>query len=297
MAIKGLTDRGLAFPEIGSIRKGAKKESDRPGRDLEYFRVEFDVNETEAAVKFHSLYGDKPVEIGIVLPFNEIERMWDPFLEAYVSGRMIARSDGERILYLNKGGRVLVKNGIDVTTGQPMPYVEGEPIAYWINRNKGNKQEPVFLEPVGRLKVIIPALERAAYLTLHTTSIHDIVNISDQLRALSTLNHGQIAGIPMVLRRRPKMISTPKAEGSFERVRRSKWMCSIEADPAWVQAMLSVLDRAALPAGSTAALLPSSAPADPEPEPEDDFDEGEYFDEGPEDEFNWIPEEDEAEVE
>src|SRR5512139_2981369 len=125
MPIVGLTDRGLAFPEIGQIRKGAKKSGNRPGEDLTFFRVEFDEREKKAADEFVRTYGAQPQAIRIILPFNEIERMWDAWLEAYTAGRMVARADGEKYIYLidTKTNRLLVKNGIDVATGQPRPYV------------------------------------------------------------------------------------------------------------------------------------------------------------------------------
>src|SRR4030043_2419917 len=116
MPIKGLSDRGLAFPEIGQIRKGAPKEEgkNRPGKDLEYFRVTIDEKETEAIATFTKAYGDKPDSINVILPFNEIDKMWEAWLEAYTAGRMAARSDGEYFVYLvdTNTGEVLVKNGL-----------------------------------------------------------------------------------------------------------------------------------------------------------------------------------------
>lgn len=252
MAIKGLSDRGMAFPEIGHIRKGAPKPEDgkRPGGDLTFFRVEFDDRETEAAAKFLKCYGNEPREINILLPFDEIERMWDPFLEAYTAGRMVARSDGEKFIYLvnPKTGEIEVKNG------QPFKaYEEGKPIGYYTNQ-KTNKDEPIYCKPTGRLKVVIPELQRLAYLVVLTTSFHDIVNISSQLEALKQVNGGRLAGIPMVLRRRPKKISTPKADGT--KARYAKWLISIEADPEWVKRMLVEVKNLALP-GNGLDLLPA----------------------------------------
>ena len=111
MPIKGLTDRGLAFPQIGVIRKGAPKGQNAPGRDLQFFRVEFDENEAAAAETFKQVYGDKPTQIKVVFPFNEVERVWDAWLEAYVASRLLARSDGERLIYWRKDGRVLAAAG------------------------------------------------------------------------------------------------------------------------------------------------------------------------------------------
>ena len=249
MPIKGLTDRGLAFPEIGQIRKGAPKGEKAPGKDLPYFRITFDEREQEAAANFKKVYGEQPADIRVILPFNEIERMWDPYLEAYTAGRLVARSDGEKFIYWvdTKTGDIKVKNGQPYT-----PYTEDQVVGH------DYQGKPIKCKPTGRLKVIVPELARAAYMTVLTTSIHDIGNLSAQLEAFKRLNHERIAGIPLVLRRRPKKISMPKGN---QRVRVTKWMLSIEADPEWVRAMLTEVKRAALP-GNGLALLPEPQPAE-----------------------------------
>jgi len=284
MAIKGLTDRGLSFPEIGQIRKGAKKTDNAPGRDLTYFRVEFDENEKESSDKFFSIYGEQPTEIRIVLPFNDIERMWDAWLEGYTAGRMVARSDGDHFTYLidTQTGEFLVKGGLDVKTGLPKPYIDGQVVGYWTDKN--NKKHPVFCKPVGRLKVIVPELGRAAYLTVMTTSTHDIGNISAQLDAFKAVNNGLIAGIPLILRRRPKKISCPNADGT--RARRVKWMLSIEADPQWMAKMIGHLNTLALPGGNEFVALPNGEEVEVTPdefnEPDDEIQDAEFTEAEPE---------------
>lgn len=285
MPIKGLTDRGLAFPEIGKIRKGAPKAQNAPGADLKYFRVEFDEKETDAAATFRAVYGQRPDEIYIVLPFNEIERQFEAWLEGYSAGRMVARSDGEIYTYLvdSETGEILVKNGLDVKTGKPRPYIDGVPVGFYTNR-KTNKREPIFCKPTGRLKVVIPELGRAAYLVVLTTSRYDIMHLSEQLAAFQTVNNGRIAGIPLVLRRRPKMISTPSPDG--KRVRREKWLLSIEASPDWVRQMLGEVQRLAAPGGGLSLLPAPHAPAEiPEP-PEPEIEDGDYQDADEDEDFD-----------
>ena len=242
MGIKGLTDRGMSFPEIGQIRKGAPKpENGRgPGRDLDYFRAEFAENEDKAENVFVKVYGQEPHQLNILLPFDEIDRVWDAWLEAYTAGRMVARSDGEKFIYLvdTKTGEVLVRDG------QPYKKYEPEKPAGTYTDGKG-KEQPIFCKPTGRLKVVIPELQRLAYMTVLTTSVNDIANLSQQLEALKEINGGKLSGLPMVLKRRPKKISTPKPDGS--RARYTKYMLSIEADPDWVRKKLVDVKRAALP--------------------------------------------------
>src|SRR3990167_9779729 len=122
MPIKGLSDRGLAFPEIGQVRKGAKKEGNKPGMDLTFFRVEFDETEKKTEAAFRAVYGDKPQWIRVILPFNEIDRMWECWDEAYTAGRMVARSDREFLTYqIDNEGNILVKNGLD-KSGNKVPH-------------------------------------------------------------------------------------------------------------------------------------------------------------------------------
>ncbi|OGD40089.1 MAG: hypothetical protein A2V45_08180 [Candidatus Aminicenantes bacterium RBG_19FT_COMBO_58_17] len=273
MSIKGLSDRGMSFPEIGQIRKGAKVTKTRKDGstyetpvDLSYFRVVFDEREIRAAEIFTELYGPEPTMIRIMLPFHEIWRMWDPFLEAYTAGRMVARADGENFIHLidTKTGETLVRNGIDVKTNKPRPYFEGQSVGSYID-GKGQEQQ-VYCKPNGRLMVIIPEFARMVYMTVITTSIHDILNISDQLRAYAVLNDNQLAGIPLILRRRPRSISTPDKDG--KRVRRVKWLLSLEADPEWVKKRLLETKRLALPGNGLPLSLPSGELPDDEPPPE-----------------------------
>jgi hypothetical protein len=255
--IKGLTDRNLSFPEIGAIRKGApKSERGTVGRDLKYFRVEFDEQETEAAKVFVAAYGHEPAEINILLPFNEIDRMWDAWLESYTAGRMIARSDGEYFIYLvdKTTGETLVKNGFD-RSGRKVAHKDMEG-----------------LKPVGRLKVVLPELARMAYVCVHTTSIHDIANISSQLEALRQMNNGRLAGIPLKLRRRPKQVSSPV---NGKRVRVEKWLISIEADPEWVKRMLVETKRLALPGNGLALLTEGTPQTDQDDDVVDEWEEDE----------------------
>ena len=231
MPIKGLTDQLPSFPQIGCIRKGAPKGKNRPGQDLTYFRVTFDEQEQETAERFRAIYGQEPREINIHLPFDDIDRVWAAWREAYRAGALIHRCDGEFVEYAinTRTGEVLVRGGIHLETGERVP-CSGK----------------VDCRPHGRLRVIIPDLRRLAYLMVLTGSLHDIVNISAQLEALRDLSGGRLRGLPLVLRRRPKRISTPSGPNG-KRARREKWLLSIEADPRWVEAKLEQLEGASFP--------------------------------------------------
>lgn len=275
MTIKGLTNRGAAFAQIGNIRKGAKVTKNGVERpvDLKYFRVEFDDLEAERASKFVQIYGQQPTEINILIPFDEVDRCWDAWCEGYTAGRMVARSDGEHFLYLVDlaSGEVIVQDGVDK---------HGNRVPHKTVIGTAGKSE-IKCKPVGRLKVIVPELQSAAYLVLHTTSWHDIRNISEQLEGIRMLNGGRLVGIPLVLRRRPKKISIPKPDGT--RARMEKWLISIEADPRWVAAMIGKLQHAALPATIIDPAMP-----EPKQEIEDEVETGIFEDEEDDEYWNGI---------
>jgi len=271
MPIKGLTDRGMAFPQIGDIRKGEPKGENQPGKDLHWFRVEFDATENQAAQDFAALYGDKPNGIVVILPFDKIDLVWDAWREAYTAGAMNHRCDGEHVVYaINpKSGEIVVRGGIDLATGQPVEC-----------KLKDFPDKAKRCKPVGRMSVVIPQLKRLAYLVVHTTSIHDILNISQQLEAIHDLNGGHIAGIPLVLSRKPYKISTPSGKDG-QRARREKWLISIEADPAWVAAKLDQMRAFALPAPVARQVIDVPKPGGPSLADLSDYDEDENGDPSP----------------
>jgi len=244
MPIRGLTDRPAAFPEIGQIRKGAPKVEGekKPGADLKWFRVTFDERESEATALFSAKYGEHPTEIDVLLPFNTPAENFEAWKETYVAGGLTHRCDGDKVWYeLDAQGQRAVVAGVPERACD------------------GSRQ----CKPVGRLKVLVPQLQRLAFLTVLTTSVHDIMNLQRQLDALSQIN-GKLAGVPLKLRRRPVMISTPSGPDG-KRARREKWLLSIEADPTWVKAKLLAMKAAALPGnglGEDAPLL--EAPDEPD---------------------------------
>jgi hypothetical protein len=273
MPIVGLTDRGLSFAQIGVIRKGAPKDpgGNRPGKDLEYFRVVFDDAETESAKRFVEVYGQQPKLINVVFPFNDIDQIGQFWLEAYTAGRMIARSDGRVYTYKvdMETGEIVVKNGVNIQTGQPELYDPNKPEGFYRNSKTG-QMEPVFCKGVGRIRLVVPELRRYAYLLLMTTSIHDIINLSEQLQAIWESNNHRIAGIPFILQRKPRKVSTPDQKDKTKRARRTKWLLSIEPNPLWVETKLLAMEKEAYmldPGQRPTASLPAGMPKSPAPEP------------------------------
>jgi len=288
MPIKGLTDRHAKFPEIGRIRKGGAAPRDAQGRttrigpDLTYFRVEFDERETEATAIFEKHYGTaaegKPDEIDILLPFATVDENFEAWREAYLAGGMIHRCDGEWVQYEYdpKIGGPSVKGGIDVATGERRACDGSKPVLLYGPQH----DKPLMCKPAGRLKVLLPVLRRAAYVTVLTGSVYDIVHLSEQLEAYRLLGGPQgLVGIPLVLRRRPKEISRPDP-ATGERKRMTKSLLSIEADPEWVRQRMTALQASATPDLEPGAVL--RLPASRAAVDEDEAIEGDVLDLGDE---------------
>lgn len=226
MAIKGLTtQREPAFPRIGTLRKGGEKPNEKqPGKDLTYFR--FDSDDKQAVQDFEASYGKEPATINVYLPFPTPDENFQAWQEEYKAGGLVHRCDGETMTVWQTA------DGKYSNEPKPCPHV-----------GKVRTSVNPYCKPVGRLTVIIPELRRFAYVTVGTTSKNDIMELTDNLNAVYAMR-GTLQGIPFRLMRRPRMISTPKADGG--RARYEKWMLSIEADPAWVSVQIASMQRASL---------------------------------------------------
>lgn len=247
MPIIGLTDRGLEFAIIGKIKKGTREErTTQAGKkymkpiDLDYFRVIIDERETDAIEAFRLQYGDQPRELNIFFPFNRPDKFWDAWLKAFTASRQWAVSDGEYMQYMldPQTAEPCIVNGKDVVTGERVPHIE---------KPKGLNGVDLEWKASGKLNVIIPELERAAYLTFYTSSVYDILHISAQLKAITEFTNGQLAGIPFLLKRRPQTISVPKGKNTTDKIKVEKWLVDLELHPAYVKAKMIEYKRIAMP--------------------------------------------------
>ena len=245
MGIIGLTtNREANFPRIGVLRKGGKKPADgkKPGQDLKYFR--FDTSDKDAERAFVAFYGAEPDTINVFLPYVTPDENFQAWQEEYRAGGLVHRCDGEIMsIWLTPDGKYS-------TEPTPCPYHTG--------KQKRTTNEPG-CKAVGRLIVIVPELSRFAYVTVGTTSKNDIMELTDNLNAVFAIR-GSLQGIPFILCRRPRMISTPKPDGSG-RARYEKWMLSLEVNPKWATLQLEAMQKQAyLPTG--VRLLTDGRPVD-----------------------------------
>jgi hypothetical protein len=168
---------------------------------------------------------------------------WSAWYEAWLAGGMLYRGDGQRVAFLRDGesGETLVAGWQPET---PCYSIDGRPVYEY--RTQNGKRLIVKAKAVGRLRVLIPELERFAYLTLVTGSKWDVINLSGQLETyMAAATDGNLQGVPFILGRRPQEISTPTGEGGKPE-RRTKSLLYLEADPEYVRAKLGHLHKLAL---------------------------------------------------
>lgn len=248
MTIKGLTDREEELPRIGELRKGAARTEEdlarkRPGKDLgPTFR--FTAQDPATAERFKELYGEAPQRLLVYLPGKTAAENFDAWNEKWVAGGLDHRCDGE------------------VCT-------------VWKDE-KGNYQHtpldcPGGCKQVGRLRVMLPDLEHLAYVTALTSSKHDILNLSSHLRKYQSLA-GSLHGILFELTRIKRKVSTPGA--GDKRVRREKWLLSLQPSTDWVRLKLEGMRMEAQlqieGAGASIVDAETGEITEAAPEPEDD---------------------------
>jgi hypothetical protein len=234
MPIIGLTDREASFPMIGKLRKGSPKQvldsgKEIQGKDLDYFRL--DTQRNTAIDVFQKAYGDTPTEIQCWLPYADVDQNFQTWMEEWKGGGLVRRCDRETQVV-------------------------------WMENNQyKNGEKPCVKEcgckPSGRLKIIIREFLLAGivgFIEVETHSIHDVMVLTENLNAAYKLRPN-LCGIPFVLRRSPREISTPV---NGKRMRKTMHMLSIEPDAAWVQKQLQGMYRTAmaLPGSSDVLELP-----------------------------------------
>jgi len=259
-------DAGARLKRAGIIRLGVKKKSQRTGREYPAETAHFVLKDAPELIK---IYGPEPKRLNIWLPFNEIDRNLVAWHQNWVAGGLVCRGDGQGIEYaINpKDGQIIVKKGKAKLTGtvDGIKLVTGHPVKC-PGLAHGLYPRCEDCRPSALLVVLIRELPRLAYYQIATSSIHNIVNLTGQMRWVKE-NIGKLQGVPFILERRPDSISTPGKNG--KRVRREKYLLHLEPDPEWVKAILAEMHRRALPGAQRAAIPAEVGAVDIEPAPDE----------------------------
>ncbi len=222
MPIVGLTDQQRSrYPEVGVIRKGEKRPEGGKGigKDLSYFRM--DTQDASVQKLWNELYPKEPRELIITLPHRTVEENFSAWKEEWIASGLAHRCDGQfMVQQRDKKGEMVM-----FSDGDRKPCPGGCSIA-------------------GRLSVILPQMRRLSTVMVATSSKWDIINLTENLNALYDIKQS-LMGIPIILRRVLKSISTPRGNG--KRARQKSWLLQLEAAPGYVAAELEYRAHEALP--------------------------------------------------
>lgn len=255
MPIYGLTDPeslryGSGLPLIARLYKGGEKpeSGNKPGADLNYFRVEFEEQYTWLGEAWEALYGAKPVQFGrVFLAQNSLHEAFPTWKEEWNATTMLHRCDGRR-----------QSRHYDASNSS----YSSQPISCAATSNPACK-----CKPVGRLNLILPDLLEATgvmgFVSISTHSINDILTISSYLNDILSMAK-KLTGIPFVFGRAQESISVPKPNGKpGERLRVAKSLLYIQVDPDYTLAQLLPMLAQAQPLLSSGDGMVINAPSAP----------------------------------
>jgi hypothetical protein len=190
MPIKGISEI-RRVPRLGKIRLGEKKLS-QAGKEypaaVDYFVCKADESTPAAAAEaFRSVYGDKPREIDVMFPVDDLEKVFPNALRCYKSGAgLYCRGDGEVAQRRTEDGQWM-----DVAC----PYEDCELFA------------KKHCRPVGTLQFLLPKVPGVGVWQIDTSSFHSIVNLNSGIDFIRSLTGGRFAGLMLKLRVVAKEVS------------------------------------------------------------------------------------------
>lgn len=297
MAIKGLKRTGQTpgLARAGVIRLGYKARKCKCGRitepldngptcpacnatlpDTSFPREAGHFILVDAPDVAEALGTNAPTELRVYFPFDEVDRVFPSYMQLWATSALRCRGDGEHILYAINPitGRVTVKDGVvqEAFSEEKRDFEPGEVLACpGLDRNLYAKCANC--KPNAMLIVMLRDVPRLAYYQISTTSIHNIVSLTDQLeyvreQVAKLTGEARIAGVPFILRRVEKTISAPKTDrhgNPTGRQRVKKFFLELEIEPEWIARMVRGISRLADPLRGVAALpAPLAVPAEAE---------------------------------
>ena len=226
MPIKSLTTRQARFPLLGKIRKGGEKlqNSNKPGTDLEYFRIDSDIQGINE--KFTAIYGKEPKQLDCLLPFPYTDQVFPCWMEEWGSTGLISRCDEEKQVIYQQAGKMIAT----------------KPIPCKRQQNPDGSYLGCKCKQVGRLQIVLPKLGELGYFEVETHSIWDIIGLTEQLLAIET-SAGSLIGIPFLLERGLRELSYPLPDG--KRGRKTFSLLSIRVHPSRASQVLEIIETKA----------------------------------------------------
>lgn len=221
MPIVGLTDRTEPrFVRFGKIRKGEEKpaEGNRPGRDLDHFRVTFEPEWAHLEKPFKAAFPNtqqNPLRaIPVMLLGNTPADCFTAWYESWTATALQNRCDGKTKSVSLVNGRYV--NGLACTKG---PEAVGHDDSTFACQCR----------MIGRLAVGIPAVwsfpgvDTPGIFILDTHSIHDIITLTQRLDTIHRM-YGSLLKLKLTLSRKKTQISRFE---KGQRVKTFSWLLHI----------------------------------------------------------------------
>ena len=254
MPIKGTTDRegGIAdgMIRIGTLFKGEEQRERTKkngqtvmimGRDLSYFRMDFEPEYEHLRPEWEALYGKEPEMFEpVFLAAQSVEEILDSckrWMEDWNgSGILLHRCDGEtQVKHWQQGADMYSTAKIACAS---------------------DGRVPCKCKETARLTLILPRLWEAlgipCVVTLTTHSKYDIIALRGHLALIQKM-YGTIAGVPFVFGRSMREVSVPNEKEPGKRIKTNKSLLYIRVTSNFtLNHLLPALSSApaALPAGS-----------------------------------------------
>ena len=193
--IKGISDI-RRFPRAGKIHLGEKRISDKTGKQypaaVDYFVL------PEDRPDLRERYGDKPRELPVMFPVDDIEVVAPQWYKRYGSGSgLVCRGDGEVALCRQEVA--------DPATGEIR--ATGDLVEVECPGQDCEWYQKGYCRHVMNLMFLLPDFISDGVWQLDTSSFHSIININGAWDYIRSLTGGRIALIPLVLRIVPKEVS------------------------------------------------------------------------------------------
>lgn len=231
-------------------------------RNMEHFPVEFPTASdhfvlTDAPGVAEILGTDKPKELKIWFPFDDIDLVFPAYHQLWSAGSLICRGDAEQIIYAidPQNGKAIIRDGVaidDFVSKIPVGDDKTKDANFKIGqfmRCPGLEHDAysrcATCKPNAMLIVLLRDVPRLAYYQIATTSKHNVSKITEELTFFKE-SVGQLRGIPFILKLEEREISAPTGDGG-KRQRVKKHLLSLEVDPEYYQRLMATQYRLAAP--------------------------------------------------
>ena len=248
MPIKSLQQNVTSLREglnqIGTIRKGAPKEPNKPGADLPYFRIvlndQYQHLQSIVDETFNDEKGNPPEYfIGAHVIEDTADKAFSFWMEEWgKGGTLYHRCDGE----------------------QQHQHYSGHGYSFAkVACTAGNEAKPCACQRIGRLALwfepLVAATGEFGYFTVMTSSKNDIVTVQQQLGVAEYMAARaglSLMAVPFIFGRYEKAISSPafkKQKGQWVptggRTMVTKSLFSLRPDPSWnIKTLLPAINQA-----------------------------------------------------